>query len=397
VPERFFAAQERILENTRPNAGNAIASGYSMMKKSKIAPRETAQLDTGTVLYYPNFRMGLNELKLWLLFWDRVRCIVPKTSIWAINDSGELAVAIGAGYLIDTPPEDYRIDAADDFRAKVIPLLSGNNRRGRQFLNQFHLSEDRPGDAFNMHINKMSPGLIEELTSRKLIRHDKDEEWLSIRSAVGGLYMVCLASTMSEDLSAPIVTDKPEFRDAGEYLLFGSYPITRGEIPDRSVLGQLGLAMPSADDLEGVRIDRILRFKEKHAQEMTTFRTNLLEILDTTSQLESPSAVKDFFAKKRQEIQRSIRDHQLSLREIVTVGVGSALKISAPASVAAVANHLKEFVNPTWLVAAGLSILFSGWWAEVAGKRRKLRKECPWLYSSMLERHFPRRRKRAHH
>jgi hypothetical protein len=55
------------------------------MTAKKTAVQVIPPVDTGTVLYYPNFRMAINELKQWLLFWDRVRCIVPNTSTWAAD------------------------------------------------------------------------------------------------------------------------------------------------------------------------------------------------------------------------------------------------------------------------------------------------------------------------
>lgn len=347
------------------------------------------QVTTGTALYYPHLQVGSGELKSWLLYWDRVRRIVPGGYEWALRDDEEGAMAAKEGYLLNTPPDAYRDEAAKLFRSKVLPLLTRKPPKNDPIAHYLaELKKETTARPFEIMIEKMSDDLAEELQKRRLARKSDDPEWLEFNDLTGGMYMACLGATMGEAIKAPLVTDNPKFSPSGDYLLFASAPPVKDADADRAVLGKLGIALPTPETLVTVPMTKILAFKKQRADELARYRASVQTLLTGVAEREDPVALQDFLAAKQREIESSMKDYRWLLKELGVGAVNSVLKLTIPAGLGAVAAKVTEWADPTWMGVAGLSIGFAALWAEISGKRRKAAKENPWLYASEAQRKF---------
>ena len=81
-------------------------------------------LDTGTALYYPYLRINEDYLKFSLLYWDRIRRIVPRGAEWQFRDTRGVLTAADEGVVRNTSPSAYLDGAAARFRAKIIPFFA---------------------------------------------------------------------------------------------------------------------------------------------------------------------------------------------------------------------------------------------------------------------------------
>jgi len=86
---------------------------------------ETKSISTGTALYYPYIHpRNMDELKASLIYWDRVRRIVPHLLLeggYVYGDDEDARLLADQGLLVATPPEPYEEKAAERFFEHIEP------------------------------------------------------------------------------------------------------------------------------------------------------------------------------------------------------------------------------------------------------------------------------------
>ena len=78
-------------------------------------------MSSGIALYYPYIEVYESWLKTSLLYWDKVRRIVPDG--YQPSDSGDSLAAADEGLLVATSPMPYLAEVAQRFATKIPALL----------------------------------------------------------------------------------------------------------------------------------------------------------------------------------------------------------------------------------------------------------------------------------
>ncbi|NEQ25769.1 MAG: hypothetical protein F6K28_43275, partial [Microcoleus sp. SIO2G3] len=347
-----------------------------------------------------------NWLKLSLLYWDGLRRIVP-TPVTP-KDNPEVCQAVDAGFLQNTAPDEYRDKASEKFLALLEPLAGeidpyyievsrGRASSGLDFIYHHNIGEygeefirnpivaSKAWDiellkkfvpVFSLHPTRGSAPFFEFLESHKLASKSGDS--YSVDGFVGGLYMVCLAREMSENIGTSLVTDSPHVGAFGEYISFGKFskPSTEEAL---GILLKLDIDFPTAESLGDVPISKIIKFCEQRKDERKRFRQAIESITTTGSEITDSNALADFLGQQREEIKSAIEDHRKVLDELSVKSVGSLLSVSAPTAVAAAAGLSIPPVAAV-LTGVGVAVSLVQWWAEVRGNHREKTKGSPWHY-----------------
>ncbi len=336
--------------------------------------------EAGTALYYPNLKPDLGWLKSSLLYWERVRRIVPNALRFEVRDSKEVNQAAGAGCLLTGDPRDYAVAAAELFKARVLPWA---NRESEQSATMWGTFANRRGADY-VYSSKMSEELRDLLLRSG--RAEKRGDWMRMAVDLSAGYMACLATVMSREMGCPMVTDVPRVAPGGEYLLHADALPEEcdGEAVRRSFLLRLGIEFPTADSVANLTMRQILDFRERRADERRRFREAVEALGVGCAELKDPAAIEDFIVQKRGEIKSAIRDHRKALREArIETGV-SALAISTPAMAAAGAATVAGTVFAPVLAGIGIAVSLVAWWVKHRARTRKAIRECPWHYVQSL-------------
>lgn len=347
----------------------------------------------GKVLYYPFIEIqDTNWLKLSLLCWDGLRRIVP-TPV-SPKDDADVCQVIDAGLLQSTSPDEYRDSASEKFLDLLEPLVgerlwqsSGDEVErayGREFLGNRELDSQiwevdilkKFVPVFRLHQTRSTTPTFSFLESHNLANRSGD--WYNVDGFIGGLYMICLASEMSEKIGTPLVTNSPQVGAFGEYISFGklSKPSTKETL---GTLLKLDIDFPTPESLQDIPVSKVLKFHEQYKDERQRFRQAIESITTVGSEITDPNALADFFSQQGKEIKSAIEDHRKTLDELKVKSVGSLLGVSAPTAVAAAAGLAIPPVAAV-LTGVGVAVSLVQWWAEVRGNQREKIKGSPWHY-----------------
>lgn len=379
-----------------------------------VANQQHSGSKYGTALYYPYINIrDTGWLKSALLYWDRIRRIVPPDLEMLANR--QVNEFVEQEVLINTDPREYRGGAVDRFE-KYLPQFIvvdetppyeklGESKRSQQYaLPSFeeeavtelkptlrdltHIYESEPDVAgpIGIHTAKIALNLIHWLESRGLAH--RSGSWVEMREGVGCLYMICLAAEMGEKVGASPVTDTPQYSNFGKYLHFGQ-PTASGageELID--VLLNLDVRFPRPEALAHIPNNIILAFHEKYGDERRRFRQAIEEIKTTASQIEDRNALLDYLDERRNEISEAVSDHRKTLDEL-KINAFTTLQVSAPALFTVSSSALYS-INPAAaavLTGAGIGISFIAWWAKARADYRNETKNT-WHYTLLLDKEF---------
>ena len=112
-------------------------------------------LATGSALYYPYIHIrSLDHVKASLIYWDRVRRIVPKMvregqdGKYAFDDSYDARLLADRGLLVCTDPVPYENHAADKFFEHISPQAAN-------FRIDLDTGRELARNKHGIHIEKM--------------------------------------------------------------------------------------------------------------------------------------------------------------------------------------------------------------------------------------------------
>jgi hypothetical protein len=164
----------------------------------------------GVSLYHPYIHIfDVDWLKRSLLYWDRLRRIVPDGV--QPSDSVDCAKAVEANLLVSTSPAPYLSESAQRFKAKIPALVDEIIRRGESFAVEDPEAAARDHER-RIHLNKVESWLRSFLVDQQLAQ--VEGEWLVSHAEVPDWYMTCLATVMSEQevlqLCSHSVIDLPD-------------------------------------------------------------------------------------------------------------------------------------------------------------------------------------------
>jgi len=368
-------------------------------------------------LYYPGIDIRDEAwLKTSLLYWDSLRTIVPESI--DVPYSSETALALqDAGFLIPlrvhSDMEEIR-ELTEDVLTYLNSnegaelLISGNNRR-RSYI----------------HLDKLSTSLVRLLMHRLKFGHEaldfvsrlgspsrRGVNWLELDEGFALFYMTLLASRLAERVGASLLTSLPNaenlaikarfdtqinrFFPSGVHRLDRRYPLFREFEacgPRRPMPRTLAPGMLSELSIQQIvinpntSIDDLLKFRERHRDELALFRTKIHQ-LTSAIEVDLPAEslrqhISDLYTNEVRpaidNLKHSLEGQRIrwlaeGLFKIVFLSVGSSsLLISSGLDV------------PTALLAgAGLSLIISGTIYNV-DKRESLLNN-PYSYLLSIER-----------
>lgn len=343
-----------------------------MSNAEKISP--------GTALYYPYIHpREIDHLKAALIYWDRVRRIVPRPVLegkYVYDDKDDARLLADYELLVATRPEPYEERAAQKFFEHVEP-------QSANFRIDIATARDLAQRNQGIHIEKFGHSVIKRL--HKLGLAHRFGDWVFMHDEVGAFYMFCLASEMSDRMGAPLFSDSIDDAVLGESLLFE--PSSAADVSD--VLLRVGIRLPSPEELRNVSVSKFAEFAIKRSGERQNFRKAIEGIVETARSAADPNAINDYLASQRSTITEAVNNHRAALDELNVGAVSSIAKITVPAGAAAAIAALP--LSPIAAAAfAGIGIAVSAisCYAETRGKLRQARTSSPYHYLTSIERTF---------
>jgi hypothetical protein len=343
-------------------------------------------MSNSTALYYPNFRMEMNWLKSALLYWDRIRCIVPPDCEGEVDQRPEFQTLVKDRIIVNTAPSNYLDLAETKFKESVVPLLHEKLKPAKR--------RPHPSSFFRWKLepmakSKIGPSLRDYLLGlrREGVHIRMDGKWMVAPGHVVGLYMMCLGSVMADKLQVPLVTDSGEFERYGEYLSFGKPTPASSKKDPHNIVLRLELPYPSMRSLELVPLDAILRFREKFAEERARFREEVEKITADTAGISDAEALGDYLEDRKDRIAAAVKEHRTTLLEWKGRNLSSLLKVSCPTLISTAAASAAGWlgtVTGNIITAGALAIGAAAWWAECRWQRREAVKKNPWHYCLSL-------------
>lgn len=338
-------------------------------------------MSPSTTLYYPYIhprRMG--DLKAALLFWDRVRRIVPASVTHGervMDDDAECVALTESELLVSTRPEPYEAAAAATFFRCIEP------HRGHLTID-LATASDMAATSRGIHIEKIGGPVLHEMQEQGIAHRLGD--WVHMHDQVGALYMFCLASEMGKRMSVPLLSDASEEAALGEALLFEP----EGDEAVTETLLQMGIDFPSGAQLENVSAQDIIKFCQRRAPEKLAFREQIERLNAVARTSADPNAVADHLATQKTHIHAAVKDIRRCFDEIkVGAAVGALTKITVPAGIGAAIGSLALPASAVASLATmGIVVSAIACYAETRGKLRQARAASPYHYLLTLKERF---------
>jgi hypothetical protein len=337
-------------------------------------------LATGSALYYPYIHVrSLDHVKAALIYWDRVRRIVPdmmrggQDRKYAFDDSYDAQLLADRGLLVCTDPVPYENRAADKFFEHIAPQAAN-------FRIDLDAGRDLARNKRGIHIEKIGMEFLWRLQQLGLAH--KFGDWVSMHDEVGAFYMFCLASEMGQKMNAALLGDSSEDAALGESLLFE--PSSPAEVSEH--LLDVGISLPTPEALHDVPIDKVADFAERRAGERFRFREEIEGIIAAARSASDPNQISDHLSKRKIEIAEAVDAIRKTQDELLTGGVVGVAKITVPTSFvsAAAIAHVSP-LGAAILAAAGIAVMAIGCFAETRGKLRQAKLSSPYHYLISVE------------
>jgi hypothetical protein len=329
-------------------------------------------MSTGSTLYYPFIhpRNG-NYLKSALIYWDRVRRIVPDSVTHGdhvLGDDRDNQMLTARGFLVSTRPEPYDEAAAKCFFEHIEPHID-------RFQIDIETAKDLASRNRGFHIEKFGDSVLCRLKSLGLAHAFGD--WVAMHDELGAFYMFCLASEMAKGMAAPLYTDSPSDAGVGQTLLFTPRP---GD-PTSDTLVRLGICMPSPNQLKDIPMDNVADFAERRRAEKLEFRTAIEGIIAAAGAYGDLNAMNDYLTSERARIEKAVANLHMTIHELGVGAISGAAKITVPTAMAAGLAVL-PLSHVASAILSGLGLVISGisCYAETRGKLRQARASSPYHY-----------------
>ncbi len=249
-----------------------------------------SEISTGIALYYPYIHpRDINRVNAALIFWDRVRRIVPpsaRVGEHARDDDDDARLLADETLLIATPPESYEAAAADRFFQHIGPA-------SHAFTIDLNTARELASRNRGIHIEKIGDQVLWKLQQLGLA-HPLGE-WVSMHGEVGALYMFCLASEMSDAIEAPLLSDSEYDAEIGQAFLFE--PQTGVDVTD--TLMRAGIRLSGPAELSAIPTKEVAAFAHRRAAERQRFRIAVQGILEVVRSAADPHVLEDYLDKQR--------------------------------------------------------------------------------------------------
>ncbi|MDA0267052.1 MAG: hypothetical protein O2890_07135 [Cyanobacteria bacterium] len=284
----------------------------------------------GKALYYPYIHIqNLNWLKASLFYWDEISRIIP--SGYLPKDNSDVKKVIDAGILFPAYPQEHHKDIAKAlFMEKLLPLIKRYEEVGEPLgigLNSRNKGKYVPSSLIDLR--KFHHDVSQKLLELGLAQYSEEREgFLAVDQHLGGFYMTCLASAISEQ-RMNVYSDSPGYTVTGEFLENGRLDAATSLDPV-SVSLSLNVGLPSLKALSEIEIDKIIAFHKEYSEERLLFRSAIEDIRGKLIGLTNVSSDDLSFClvEEKNRIQKSIQAYQLRAAKIFGIPISGFAKIS---------------------------------------------------------------------
>jgi hypothetical protein len=324
-----------------------------------------------SVIYFPYIRVPQNQ---WftqvLLYWDQVISIVPEEVQGSFELGPSMDRLMDLNLVKPLSPRRYieRIPHFDeafiDYVNSPAYPIRGNSRELRHM------------QSVDVHLEKLAPGLLENLRRKGLVRREHGS-WIEMEAYTANQYMAYLASCLGrlpEINSTPITDNDFNFQsiDPEYFRVQAEINAMRGIV--------LNDIFPSPERV--IAPEDIIDFKRDHHNELNSFRNRIEHFLIETAAIRDDtirSLMVDQFKMENQDVLRALEEGMQS-RRWGNITWGRFLAY-APGLVA-----LLGFPNPL-AIAGGILGLASAVCRDYTNRRGDdLRRENPMAYAMMAGR-----------
>lgn len=367
-------------------------------------------IDSGVALYHPHIHVrNVDWLKSTLLYWDRVRRIVPDNFPPDEEDEERMDVleAIKANLLPRTYTNNY-VEAARDRFFEYIWELNKVDRSGKdvsikqRVTNLLSTAYERVTgrkDASSEELKNLLEGLKNEKEDRQWVdlwngkmtnelkqlfleaglAKTGQHEYFFVQKAAADIYMMCLANVMKDKIGSSLITDYEGYAEVGEHIDYTGPDQSEGY--RKSVLLRLEIEWPTNETLNGIAMSDFIEFHENSRNERQRFRQALETLVRKAKKIETDEyRSEDFFKHEAQNFKDALEDHKSKMQTIGIKGAGTLLRVSTPGILTSVPAAFA--LNPVTAPILGVGIIISllAWWSEVKEQRKKEIDSFNWHY-----------------
>jgi hypothetical protein len=279
-------------------------------------------------LYYPRVHFTSSGwLKAALLYWESVLRIVPDG--FALQDPPEVYELAAAGLIENVSPAPYREAAKHLFLHHLESTL-------RRYDDASRSGRDRsPAERKNYKLfstGEIDRGLLKELQTHRLAAVADD--WVTMPSDMADLYTLGLACEIGKALYAAPATDCPTSAVAATLLARQEITADRSaQAPVDGYACARSIAPFPALEMTSVDTEKLLRVRQKYADERRAFRALVQERAVAIAELESVEAIDSHLRDLAVELESDAEFCRSTRRSSQLRDAGRILGVTAPASI----------------------------------------------------------------
>ena len=330
-----------------------------------------------TILYYPKIAIPDGAwLRQALLYWDRIGSIIPREFDRAGHDLQDLHILHELNVYRSYNPEDFIVGDQRlriEFEQEFIHIS-----KKPSFWRRLPPPEARRFDS-PIHIAKITDDLSEYVQSKGLaILRDRYDSWYQFERSAAWLYMSLLAKYMADSAEETTIpgTDFGLFKDfifqtEKRYFSASCFELTLQDI----------LPVPS----QNTPLEKILEFKTKRRDELTSFREVIWDIQNELKNSQEVSQIRDIASRYSDLINTRVSDLSKTMQEDnFQLLRGSLETLVKTDSIPSLSLVFDPFQIPIEYKLAGLGVLgvisVSNYLLDRRNERRKLLRENSFSY-----------------
>ncbi|XVN19786.1 hypothetical protein QZH46_06820 [Pseudomonas corrugata] len=301
-------------------------------------------------LHYPSIEFqDTDALKRSLLVWDGIHRIVPAE--YAPQDDAEVREAVQAGAVVDLTLE---------------PIEKHN--AATRFLDFYNLRTRTasplvwPAGCSSESFTRINPDKIEAKLLplfEGLAQRLNADGFLEVPEDLAGGYMFYLATSVAERRSLQLTTDSSDCWAVGTYFANeGCFTEAVYDDDANSYLANMAINDLLPHNLEHVKIDKLLRFREEHTEVRTLFQNELkllkAEISTCNNKGHAQYIVGDFVKR----FERAKADYRDSIKFFRTNDICSIFSVGIPVAATMIALPTFGSGDPyePWRICTGMLI-----------------------------------------
>lgn len=325
------------------------------------------------LIYYPYLEFpSVAELKRRLLMAERVGRVVPED--YAPEDPPEVLEAIAAGAVHHVRPKPYWTDAAARFE-QAWTRDAADRMRKRVDAECDQRPQGKVHSQIQLWRGKLPPSL-----ARKFLEDGEatlNGDWYTMDGLQGGVYMTCLAASAAQQLGMTLTTDRDVLAASGR--LFAAVQPAGDATRHAAGLSwaMMLVRLPAATSLGTVPMERVLRFREKHAGGVAAMWCELESIASDLAAAKGPEAFELCRMHHEKRILKLSEEHRVRLSELRVRTVTGLFKLDTPALVAGAAALYQP--NPL-TIGAALTLAVADWWLDTKALWKDATDGNPWHY-----------------